>query len=90
VVERRQWQLDQDVLDFHHDPNAVISPVHDRMPVILDPDSYDLWLDPGVTNLAPASELLNSYDAWLMGLMTMRNAPHLWKLLRVTSGSLRL
>ena len=28
-------------------PNTVTSPVHDRMPVILDPDSYDLWLDPG-------------------------------------------
>jgi putative SOS response-associated peptidase YedK len=23
-------------------PNAVTAPVHDRMPVILDPDSYDL------------------------------------------------
>jgi putative SOS response-associated peptidase YedK len=28
-------------------PNAVTSAVHDRMPVILDPDNYDLWLDPG-------------------------------------------
>jgi len=28
--------------------NAVTSAVHDRMPVILDPDSYDLWLDPGM------------------------------------------
>ena len=30
-------------------PNAVTSAIHDRMPVILDPDSYDLWLDPGMT-----------------------------------------
>jgi putative SOS response-associated peptidase YedK len=30
-------------------PNAVTSFVHDRMPVVLDPDSYDLWLDPGMT-----------------------------------------
>jgi hypothetical protein len=22
------------------------------MPVILDPDSYDLWLDPGMTNVS--------------------------------------
>jgi putative SOS response-associated peptidase YedK len=28
-------------------PNAVTSAVHDRRPVILDPDNYDLWLDPG-------------------------------------------
>jgi putative SOS response-associated peptidase YedK len=25
-------------------PNAVTATIHDRMPVILDPDSYDLWL----------------------------------------------
>ena len=31
-------------------PNAVTSAVHDRMPVILDPNSYDLWLDPGLTD----------------------------------------
>jgi putative SOS response-associated peptidase YedK len=28
-------------------PNVVTSSVHDRMPVILNPDNYDLWLDPG-------------------------------------------
>jgi hypothetical protein len=32
-------------------PNAVTSAVHDRMPVILDPDSYDLWLDPGMMDV---------------------------------------
>ena len=42
------------------------SPVHDRMPVILDVDSYDLWLDPGMTNVAAASDLLKPYDARLM------------------------
>jgi putative SOS response-associated peptidase YedK len=30
--------------------NAQTSAVHDRMPVILDPDSYDLWLDPGINH----------------------------------------
>jgi putative SOS response-associated peptidase YedK len=43
-------------------PNAVTSAVHDRMPVILDPDSYDLWLDPGMQNAA-ISEMLKPYDA---------------------------
>jgi putative SOS response-associated peptidase YedK len=47
-------------------PNAVTSTVHDRMPVILDPDAYDLWLDRGMTNVAAASELLKPYDARLM------------------------
>lgn len=36
------------------------------MPVILDPDSYDLWLDPWMMDTAAASELLKPYDARLM------------------------
>jgi putative SOS response-associated peptidase YedK len=44
-------------------PNAVTSPVHVRMPVILDPDNYDLWLDPGMTNVGVVSEMLKPYDA---------------------------
>jgi putative SOS response-associated peptidase YedK len=47
-------------------PNAVTATVHDRMPVILDPDSYDLWLDPGMTDAQIVSELLKPYDARLM------------------------
>ena len=38
----------------------------ERQPVILDPDSYDLWLDPGMQNVAAISELLKPYDAHLM------------------------
>jgi putative SOS response-associated peptidase YedK len=33
------------------------------MPVILDPDSYDLWLDPGMTNVETVSEMLKPFDA---------------------------
>ncbi len=40
--------------------------IHDRMPVILDPDSYDLWLDPGMKDAGAASELLKPCDARLM------------------------
>jgi len=47
-------------------PNAVTSAVHDRMPVILDPDRYDLWLDPGMQDVAAICELLKPYDARLM------------------------
>jgi putative SOS response-associated peptidase YedK len=47
-------------------PNAVTATVHDRMPVILDRESYDLWLDPGITNVQVISELLKPYDARLM------------------------
>ena len=34
-------------------PNALVSPVHDRMPIILDPADWDAWLDPD----APAGAL---------------------------------
>jgi putative SOS response-associated peptidase YedK len=44
-------------------PNSVASSVHDRMPVILNPDSYDHWLDPGIKDVASVSELLKPYDA---------------------------
>jgi putative SOS response-associated peptidase YedK len=47
-------------------PNAVTSAIHDRMPVILDRASYDLWLDPGMQNVAAIPELLKPYDAMLM------------------------
>ena len=47
-------------------PNAVTSLVHDRMPVILDPDSYELWLDPGMSDVSAATDLLKPYDARLM------------------------
>jgi putative SOS response-associated peptidase YedK len=45
---------------------VVTSAVHDQMPVILDPDNYELWLDPGMMNVAAASEFLKPYDARLM------------------------
>jgi putative SOS response-associated peptidase YedK len=47
-------------------PNALTATVHDRMPVILDPDGYDLWLDPGMKDVSVASELLKPYNARLM------------------------
>ena len=47
-------------------PNAVTAAVHDRMPVILDPDSYDLWLDPRMQNMAEVTNLLKPSDARLM------------------------
>jgi len=49
-------------------PNALTATIHDRMPVILDRASYDLWLDPGMQNVAEISELLKPYDASRMHL----------------------
>ena len=35
-------------------------------PAHLDPDDYDVWLDPGMKDVAAASEMLKPYDASLM------------------------
>jgi putative SOS response-associated peptidase YedK len=36
------------------------------MPVILRKEDYDVWLDPGIKNVAAISELLKPFDARLM------------------------
>jgi putative SOS response-associated peptidase YedK len=36
------------------------------MPVILDPHSYDLWLNPGMQDASAASEMLKPYGAQFM------------------------
>ncbi len=47
-------------------PNALMQDVHDRMPVILQPDDYDLWLDPGSKKPEAILDLLKPLDARLM------------------------
>jgi len=46
--------------------NALTATIHDRIPAILDPANYDLWLDPGMKNMTAVSELLKPNDAPLM------------------------
>lgn len=46
--------------------NTVVAGVHDRMPVILRPEDYELWLDPGVTDPRGVADLLKPFDARLM------------------------
>ncbi len=48
------------------EPNELARPVHDRMPVILPPDAYELWLDPGFTNLTAVTEMLKPFSASFM------------------------
>jgi putative SOS response-associated peptidase YedK len=38
--------------------NEVLKPLHDRMPVIIDPGDFDLWLDPAVEDAARLTPLL--------------------------------
>lgn len=48
------------------EPNEVARPIHDRMPVILDPADYGRWLDPALTLPGEVRPLLRSYPADLM------------------------
>jgi putative SOS response-associated peptidase YedK len=41
--------------------NALLSGVHDRMPVILERESYDLWLDPDFKKVDDLRELLTPF-----------------------------
>jgi putative SOS response-associated peptidase YedK len=38
--------------------NTALSPIHDRMPVILPPAEYARWLDPGLLNTDSLAPLL--------------------------------
>jgi len=44
------------------DPNALMEPVHNRMPVILEPHDYNRWLVPGDTAQPPV-DLLRPFPA---------------------------
>jgi putative SOS response-associated peptidase YedK len=44
------------------DANDVVRPIHPRMPVILPPDAYALWLDPTVDRPGPLLPLLVPFD----------------------------
>lgn len=47
-------------------PNALVAPVHDRMPVILRPGAVELWLDPEPLSPDALSPVLQPYDQALM------------------------
>ena len=44
-------------------PNAVLQAIHDRMPVILPPDAYSVWLDPTMREVEPVQTLLTPHPA---------------------------
>ena len=53
------------------DPNELMEPIHDRMPVIIAPKDYQRWLEPGESTHLPV-DLLRPYpaeemNAWKVG-----------------------
>ena len=50
------------------EPNVLLAPIHDRMPVIIPPDRYRAWLEPR-TPMAAVTDMLKPYpsdqmEAW--------------------------
>jgi putative SOS response-associated peptidase YedK len=54
--------------------NELVRPVHDRMPVILAPDHYDAWLDPGTSDTALLCSWLVPFEAGEM--VAVPASPH--------------
>ena len=48
------------------EPNDVLAPIHNRMPVILDPKDYAQWLDPDLQTADGVKPLLRPYPSDLM------------------------
>lgn len=45
------------------EPNGLLRPVHNRMPVVLAPKDYGLWLDPGLQEAELLQPLLRPYPS---------------------------
>lgn len=61
-------------------PNELIAPLHDRMPLILSPADYGVWLDGSAAPTAVSNLLLRSYDPTQMAYhpvsLTVNNPRH--------------
>lgn len=58
--------------------NSLVAPLHDRMPVILPPDDYGLWLDANVEDVERLQSLLRPLSAEAMRarpVSTLVNSP---------------
>jgi len=60
-----RWEGDGEVINscaiLTTEANEVLRPVHDRMPVILHPDDYELWLEGDARELDLIKEMLRPY-----------------------------
>jgi putative SOS response-associated peptidase YedK len=48
------------------EPNTLVSDLHNRMPVIVPPEKYEVWLDPDVTDFVEIRDILQPYEPTLM------------------------
>lgn len=50
------------------EPNDLMQSIHNRMPVIIHPEDYDLWLDPDIQDGRHVQHLLRPYEEDAMAL----------------------
>ena len=58
------WKGEEEIESFTvivTDANDFLRPIHDRMPVILEPADYDIWLDGEVQSVETLKDLLKPY-----------------------------
>ena len=55
-------------------PNELVGELHNRMPAILSPEDYDLWLDRSVEQPKQLGELLKPYPAIEMKVVAVSTA----------------
>ena len=53
--------------------NAIMQPIHKRMPVILKSSDYDLWLEPTVKQPDLLQSLLQPYNSDKLKVYTVSN-----------------
>lgn len=58
-----QWQDTRSCTILTTTPNELMKPLHDRMPVILSPNDYDIWLDAEANEPAKLSYLYEPFPA---------------------------
>jgi putative SOS response-associated peptidase YedK len=62
-----EWEREGEVIEsctiITTEANELVSEFHDRMPVILDPADYDVWLDPEVQDPEVLEPLLRPYPS---------------------------
>jgi len=60
------------------EPNSLLQPIHNRMPVIIDPNDFEQWLNPSNTDIEELKDLLKPFDAKKMAaypVSTYVNSP---------------
>jgi putative SOS response-associated peptidase YedK len=65
-VAQARWEAVESFTIITTEPNELVRPVHNRMPVLLRPEDEDQWLDVSRTPFVKAKSVLNPYPDELM------------------------